>query len=194
MRGSTTTARAFALAGFMGAIAACAGETDQSPATTPPADAGNGIDSGGGKPGTGPDDTPDAAVDPGGGADGGPKVPKPKAIGSPCTADADCAPTLSCDPAFTGGMCTKTCAADTDCAGKGGAVGACVDTKCFASCTVDADAGATDEDAGKTKGPCKNKTFACVAVPGRVDPACLPGADDGGTDSGVVPADAAASD
>jgi hypothetical protein len=111
----------------------------------------------------------------------------PKAIGSPCLADTDCATGLTCNMTFPGGMCTKACAGDGDCMGRGGSVGACIMMLCFAACPGP-DAGVLTE-AGTPKAPCKNKAFDCEPITGHTPTyACLPnaeaGAGDGGGDDG----------
>jgi hypothetical protein len=188
MRASTTNRRACAIAACLFVAVACGGQSEDegSPGGVTTKDSGGGVgpfDSGGINPG-------DATVDPT--TDAG-KPPKPKAMGSPCSADADCAAGLTCHAQFPGGACTKDCAADADCAGKGGSVGACIDSLCFAACSTSADAGAP-VDGGKPKAPCKNKAFECVSVPGKADPVCMPQGDGGGGDDDGGEADSSASD
>jgi hypothetical protein len=109
------------------------------------------------------------------------KPPRLKAIGSPCSADADCT-SGTCDTTFPNGMCTKTCATDPDCSEKGNKTGAaCLGTTCYEFCK-DVDGGTVD-DAGKVEGPCKNKAFQCVTVPKETAPVCMPNPDAGLTDA-----------
>jgi len=191
MRVTTTNVRAFALTGSVLMAIACAGQT----ADGPPSPGGTGAtgDSGTSGPSSNGNGDLDAGT-PGVVADAG-RTPKPKAVGSPCAADTDCAGGLSCNASFPNGMCTKACTTDTDCAGKSGTTGACVNAMCFALCAVDADAGAidadggADADGGKPKAPCKNKSFECATPPGRTDLVCLPPGD-----AGTEPADSGLSD
>ena len=119
--------------------------------------------------------------------------PRPKQIGSPCTADTDCTTGLTCNMTFSGGMCTKACAMDSDCAGKGGSVGACITMLCFASC-VGPDAGVLTEE-GTPKAPCKNKAFDCEPITGHTPAyACLPNAEAGAGDGGGVTDDGGGTD
>jgi hypothetical protein len=124
--------------------------------------------------------------------DGG-KVTKPKALGSPCTMDAECETGLMCNTSIAGGLCTKSCTMNGECTAKGGAVGACVQSICFAPCDVAADGGSIVDDAGKTKAACKNKALVCTAVAGATAPICLPNPDAGAGDDGG-PGDATAAE
>jgi hypothetical protein len=109
--------------------------------------------------------------------DGG-RVSKPKDLGSACTASAECKTGLMCDLSLPNGLCTKACMTDTECAGKR-VSGACIDNLCFATCVLGA-----VTDAGRPKAACKNRSFACVDVPGRTAMVCLPPGDAGSPDAG----------
>jgi hypothetical protein len=110
--------------------------------------------------------------------DGG-RVSKPKDLGSACTTSTECKTGLMCDLSFANGLCTKACTTDTECAGKR-VSGACIDNLCFATCVLGA-----VTDAGRPRAACKNRSFACVDVPGRTAMVCLPGGDAGSTDAGL---------
>src|SRR5262249_31342323 len=127
MRASKTNGRVtcLAVAGCLLALIACSGQAENKPNATPDIDSGTTSPLDGSTPPVG---------------DAG-KVAKPKALGSPCTSDPECAQGLTCNTTFPGGLCTKACTADADCAGKRGSVGACINALCFAACNVEPDGG-----------------------------------------------------
>jgi hypothetical protein len=172
--------RGLVFVSILGSVVVAVACSSSSPGGSGMPDAStNGMDSGS------PGDDSGPILDTGAPVEAG---PRPKQIGSPCTADTDCTTGLTCNMTFPGGMCTKACAMDSDCAGKGGSVGACITMLCFASC-VGPDAGVLTE-AGTPKAPCKNKAFVCEPITGHTPIyACLPNAEAGTGDGGGGPGD-----